>query len=631
MQPLKPPKDLLKNAPAETWGILMALTPKLQTVYLTKAPSVSAVSHTILGANGSAVVFDDKLANGYVIGKHSQCDIEVNHWKGKISNRHCVVYRKFGMRAGSKKPEFFFVIEDCSTNGTFVNGSRLIKDQPKELHSGDFIQLARYLPGSKVEKFDDDFYIFYDPAVISKDMAEATATVELQAQTVRDKYDFTKKLGSGHFATVYHAAHKQTHKPYAIKVIEKKVKMNPKSIEHIRQEIGILMSIKHPSVIRIEGVFEEKKEVYMVLELVEGGELFERIVDSEKFSESHTRLIMFQLLSALKYLHSRGISHRDLKPENILLCSKDINNMKIKVSDFGLAKIVGKKAFLKTICGTPDYAAPEILSAQTPYTNAVDLWSCGVILYVCLCGYPPFSDEVAPPKMEEQIKLGKYEFQDPWWTRISSEAKDLITRMLTVDPQQRISAEEALDHPFMKLTPQEITNPAVAELINWHYELKKGMTVMDVIPEDEYDEEEEVEEEFEEELEAEQEEGQESNGGSKEIEYFSLENTTSFLSSHWDETESDGTRVTETISDGGNPEPGSNGSSVILGEPEELTETVTEDSVPEEMDNNLSSQVNVTPTRPRGRKRVSSKSSSSESTPTSDRILRKRVKSKVDI
>ncbi|KAJ3086791.1 hypothetical protein HK102_012458 [Quaeritorhiza haematococci] len=187
------------------------------------------------------------------------------------------------------------------------------------------------------------------------------------------------------------------------------------------------------------------------------------IIERKKFTEEESRKVMFQLLRALKYLHDRGISHR----ENILLVSKDANDLRIKISDFGLAKLVGEESFMRTICGTPNYVAPEVLSQQRlkGYTKAVDMWSTGVILYICLCGYPPFSEELAPPSMMEQIKKGKYQFQSPWWDGISKEAKDLIQRLLTVDPQKRYTADQALNHPWMKLT-SPAQDPALAPLLD---------------------------------------------------------------------------------------------------------------------------------------------------------------------
>jgi len=185
--------------------------------------------------------------------------------------------------------------------------------------------------------------------------------------------------------------------------------------------------------------------------LASEGELFEYIIQRGKLSEEESRKIFVQLLHGLKYLHERNIVHRDIKPENILLCDK---NLTVKLADFGLAKIIGEDSFTTSLCGTPSYVAPEILENQKnrKYSKAVDIWSLGVVLYICLCGFPPFSDELCtedfPYNLSQQIKLGLFDYPTPYWSDISDEALDLIDRMLTVDPEQRITVQRILDHPW---------------------------------------------------------------------------------------------------------------------------------------------------------------------------------------
>merc|ERR1711977_726329 len=201
-----------------------------------------------------------------------------------------------------------------------------------------------------------------------------------------------------------------------------------------------------------------------VLELAAEGELFNWIVMKQKLTEEETRKVFIQLFQATKYLHERGIVHRDIKPENILLTDKDLH---VKVADFGLAKIIGEESFTTTLCGTPSYVAPEILedSRHRRYTRAVDVWSLGVVLYICLCGFPPFSDELNtrenPYSLTQQIKTGRFDYPSPYWDSVGDPALDLIDRMLTVDPDKRISIDACLEHPWTtgrEIPPTQLMN-----------------------------------------------------------------------------------------------------------------------------------------------------------------------------
>lgn len=188
------------------------------------------------------------------------------------------------------------------------------------------------------------------------------------------------------------------------------------------------------------------------MELAEGGELFDRVVKRGRLTEPEARSVFLQLLGAIKYLHDRNITHRDLKPENIMMC--DPQGWKIKVTDFGLAKLVGENRFLSTLCGTPNYVAPEVLhpvAKERAYGKAVDMWSLGVILYIMLCGFPPFSEELAPPSMKEQILGAYFDFPSPAWDSVSSAGIDLVEWCLTKEPHRRITVDQALDHHWTKV------------------------------------------------------------------------------------------------------------------------------------------------------------------------------------
>ncbi|CAI5688287.1 unnamed protein product [Oreochromis niloticus] len=208
----------------------------------------------------------------------------------------------------------------------------------------------------------------------------------------------------------------------------------------------VLGTIKHTNIVSLEDIFESKSHLYLVMQLVSGGELFDRIIEKGFYTEKDASKLIQQILDAVKYLHDMGIVHRDLKPENLLYYSMD-EDSKIMISDFGLSKIEGSGSVMSTACGTPGYVAPEVL-AQKPYSKAVDCWSIGVIAYILLCGYPPFYDE-NDAKLFEQILKAEYEFDSPYWDDISDSAKDFIVHLMEKDPSIRYTCEQALQHPWI--------------------------------------------------------------------------------------------------------------------------------------------------------------------------------------
>ncbi len=195
-------------------------------------------------------------------------------------------------------------------------------------------------------------------------------------------------------------------------------------------------------------MFETNKKIYMILELLTGGELFDRIVAKGSYSEAEASDVIKSIASAIKYLHGIGIVHRDLKPENLIYANSSSSSA-LKITDFGLAKFRGSSKIDKmtTACGTPGYVAPEVLKNE-PYGKAVDLWSLGVILYILLCGFPPFFHERSA-ELYKQIKRGEYDFPSPYWDDISNSAKDLVKHLLCVDPTTRYTADQVLSHPWV--------------------------------------------------------------------------------------------------------------------------------------------------------------------------------------
>nr|XP_025856587.1 serine/threonine-protein kinase DCLK3 [Vulpes vulpes] len=237
-----------------------------------------------------------------------------------------------------------------------------------------------------------------------------------------------------------------TRQAYAMKIIDK-AKLRGKE-DMVDSEILITRSLSHPNIVQLHEVYETEGEVYLILEYVRGGDLFDAITESVRFAEREAALLLLDLCRALAHLHDQGIVHRDLKPENLLVQRNEDKSTTLKLADFGLAKHVVRPIF--TVCGTPTYVAPEILS-EKGYGLEVDMWAAGVILYILLCGFPPFrSPERDQDELFNIIQLGHFEFLAPYWDNISDAAKDLVSRLLVVDPKKRYTAHQVLQHPWIE-------------------------------------------------------------------------------------------------------------------------------------------------------------------------------------
>lgn len=261
-----------------------------------------------------------------------------------------------------------------------------------------------------------------------------------------EQYALGKVIGSGTFSVVKESVHKPTGQKYAIKCI-KRDGLTVEDIEALTTEVAILKQMNHPNIMILHDFFQEEKYYYLVTEFMEGGELFDRIVEKSYYSEREARDLVKLLLESIKYCHDANVVHRDLKPENLLLTSKD-DDASIKLADFGFAKkIEFDSAGLVTACGTPGYVAPEILEGH-PYGKAVDIWSIGVITYILLCGYPPFHDD-NHNALFKKIKRGKFQYDSPYWDHVSDDAKDLINKMLVTNPAERWTAAQLLEHKWV--------------------------------------------------------------------------------------------------------------------------------------------------------------------------------------
>ncbi|XP_035389272.1 calcium/calmodulin-dependent protein kinase (CaM kinase) II gamma 1 isoform X6 [Electrophorus electricus] len=261
-----------------------------------------------------------------------------------------------------------------------------------------------------------------------------------------DEYQLYEELGKGAFSVVRRCVKKSTNQEYAAKIINTK-KLSARDHQKLEREARICRLLKHPNIVRLHDSIAEEGFHYLVFDLVTGGELFEDIVAREYYSEADASQCINQILESVNHIHQHDIVHRDLKPENLLLASK-MKGAAVKLADFGLAiEVQGDQQAWFGFAGTPGYLSPEVLR-KDPYGKPVDIWACGVILYILLVGYPPFWDE-DQHKLYQQIKAGAYDFPSPEWDTVTPEAKNLINQMLTINPAKRITAEQALKHPWV--------------------------------------------------------------------------------------------------------------------------------------------------------------------------------------
>uniref|UniRef100_A0A8C0TW49 calcium/calmodulin-dependent protein kinase n=3 Tax=Laurasiatheria TaxID=314145 RepID=A0A8C0TW49_CANLF len=281
--------------------------------------------------------------------------------------------------------------------------------------------------------------------------ARGIARTERMASTATctrftDEYQLFEELGKGAFSVVRRCMKIPTGQEYAAKIINTK-KLSARDHQKLEREARICRLLKHPNIVRLHDSISEEGFHYLVFDLVTGGELFEDIVAREYYSEADASHCIQQILESVNHCHLNGIVHRDLKPENLLLASKS-KGAAVKLADFGLAiEVQGDQQAWFGFAGTPGYLSPEVLR-KDPYGKPVDMWACGVILYILLVGYPPFWDE-DQHRLYQQIKAGAYDFPSPEWDTVTPEAKDLINKMLTINPAKRITASEALKHPWI--------------------------------------------------------------------------------------------------------------------------------------------------------------------------------------
>jgi len=291
-----------------------------------------------------------------------------------------------------------------------------------------------------------------------------------ERREITDFYVFSEEIGRGSFSVVRKGRHKETGKTFAIKCIQKRLI----KIQLLEREIQIMKCLKHPNILPLVEVFDNKDFIFLVLELVTGGELFDRIVERGNYSEKDASSIVNQILQAVQYLHSQGIVHRDLKPENLLVRDTTDSNIHIYVADFGLSRMFDDNQSLTTYCGSPEYVAPEVLSC-VPYGKPVDLWSVGVITYILLTGFLPFYDK-NHAILFEKIQRVEYNWDD--CPEVTPTAKHFIQHLLVLDPAKRYSVESALNHPWVKgENVSKLTlRPSLRDLMTLYNINRKGKT-----------------------------------------------------------------------------------------------------------------------------------------------------------
>ena len=293
-----------------------------------------------------------------------------------------------------------------------------------------------------------------------------------------DNYFLLKSLGKGAFGEVRKTRHKTSGIDNAVKIISKR-RISEEDQYLMINEVNILRDLDHPNIIKIYEVYEDENEIYIVQELCTGGELFDRILKNKNFSEKVAARTIKQVFSAVKYCHLNNIVHRDLKPENLLYESKSEDAL-LKIIDFGTSNVFDPSKKMSKRFGTPYYIAPEVIEKH--YDYKCDIWSCGVILYILFCGYPPFN---SPDKGEiiKKVKAGKYSMSGPEWDIVSEEAKDLITHILEYNPKIRYDAKEVLNHTWFQKysTEQEFLTPQMDMVFGKMKELRTEQKLQEAV------------------------------------------------------------------------------------------------------------------------------------------------------
>lgn len=287
-----------------------------------------------------------------------------------------------------------------------------------------------------------------DLLIGSQEQLPIPALLQNSCKDLEKNYTLGKKLGEGQFGTTYLCIEKATGLQYACKCIPKRKLISSEEIEDVGREVEVMFHLSgHPNIVTLKGAYEDPASVYLVMELCEGGELFDRIIERRMYTEAEAAKLTKTIVSVVEACHKSGVVHRDLKPENFLYKTKD-NDSVLKAADFGSARFFEPGDVFTEIVGSPYYVAPEVLDRH--YGPEVDIWSAGVMLYIFLCGAPPYCAETVQGIFEEVMKAEPPSFSADPWLNISEGAKDLIRKMLNPDPKKRLKAHEVLKHPWIR-------------------------------------------------------------------------------------------------------------------------------------------------------------------------------------
>lgn len=369
----------------------------------------------------------------------------------RVSAEHCRIWR-VDEASGN---DATFIIQDNSSNGTFLNGTKLEKGKQYPLHSGDELSLVVNSCQRKHLGTRSRLCCAFVLRVLG---VERKSVLRDAGNMVEEKYDLLSKvLGSGAFSQVLMCKSRSSGASMALKVVDKKKFLQFRKTRQteltVESEREVMERIEHPNIVRLHETFDTKNSFYLVMEFLAGGDLLQRILDHGIYSTGATRRLFCDVLNGIQCLHDNGIAHRDIKPENILLTSTDEDGT-AKIADMGLAKDFPDYASVQmqraTVCGTPHYFAPEmVLAAEgglASYGKAVDMWAAGVVLYIMLCGFPPFDEE----NLYDQIASGRYDFDAEQWLSVSAIARDLVEKLMQVNADERWTISKALCHPWLE-------------------------------------------------------------------------------------------------------------------------------------------------------------------------------------
>lgn len=432
------PESPRRSPPAKpSWGSLYPSS-KTASVLATRAEPI-LLRQSVFGIGRNA---HSQLAIPDIMVSSKHCSLVLDEAKGTV----CLVDHR-------------------SSNGTFVNEVRLEPEAPYYLVHGDVVSLvnscrAMAAPAiaitsdnkrAKMERPAFSFTFHQHPAPITVCVdARAKAPLEFT-----QKFGLISELGRGNFATVFKAINRTTGELVAVKVIEKSKHLHLSSgrFKAQVQEAEVLSTIHHPYIVSYRGLVQTEESLYVVTELLRGGELFERLVSFGAYPEPRAKLLVRRLCQALAYLHDRGVVHRDVKPENIVLKGEE-DDVECKLVDFGVATTLQGNARSKTFCGSLSYIAPEVLKRRTSlnkqgsYGKEVDIWSLGVTVHVILSLRPPF-DEEENSQMHAGIDF-VLRFDSAEWDSVSRQAKNFVARCLEVDLAKRMTAKQCLEHEWLR-------------------------------------------------------------------------------------------------------------------------------------------------------------------------------------